>query len=248
MHRLRLSACALVLAAASAGAEPLRVAVELAEGHATVEVDAGEGPPGWAAYYRAIIARYLQAMERYLGVPFHPAAAPYLAHSGGAPTIRLIGRSEVVLDGQRVGGVNNSAGLFDTERAILVEYGLAEVGSPALVLHELGHFFYDLPGAQSAWVTEGGASFLPLAMTAAGYLPLSVEERDSIALHWGPAAHHRRRGSTWPSSATSASPTPTASPSGTTRPSRRSSSCTRSLARRATAAFCARSSPTAPLT
>ncbi len=242
MHRLRLSACALVLAAASAGAEPLRVAVELAEGHATVEVDAGEGPPGWAAYYRAIIARYLQAMERYLGVPFHPAAAPYLAHSGGAPTIRLIGRSEVVLDGQRVGGVNNSAGLFDTERAILVEYGLAEVGSPALVLHELGHFFYDLPGAQSAWVTEGGASFLPLAMTAAGYLPLSVEERDSIALHWGPAAHHRRRGSTWPSSATSASP------SGTTRPSRCSSSCTRSLARRATAAFSVRSSPTAPLT
>ena len=59
MHRLRLSACALVLAAASAGAEPLRVAVELAEGHATVEVDAGEGPPGWAAYYPAIVARYL---------------------------------------------------------------------------------------------------------------------------------------------------------------------------------------------
>ena len=185
-----LAICLVVVAAAAAPAERGRVLVQLAEGGVGVDVEASGGPAGWAHYYRGTTARYLEALERYLEVPFHHAAAPYFAaapaEAAAPPAIRLIGRQEVVLQGQRVGGLNNSAGLFDAERAILVEYGLAGLGTPALVLHELGHFyFYDLPDGETAWLTEGIASFLPLAVAAAGELQLVADEAVAIASHWG---------------------------------------------------------------
>ena len=160
--------------------------VALAAGDVAVEVEGRAGPSGWASYYHTLTVTYLRALEAYLEVPFHDAAAAYYRANDGRPRIRIVGQAEVALEGQRVGGLNNSAGLFPVERGILVEPGLAGIGTPALVLHELAHFyFYDLPQAETAWLTEGIASFLAVAMVASGDLRLPTAEAASLAAHWG---------------------------------------------------------------
>ena len=85
----------------------------------------------------------------------------------------IVGRNQVLLNGAWIGAYNNTAGFFPGERGIFVEYRLTPPGNPALVLHELGHFWlHDLARVTQAsaadvgapWFNEGAVSLLPLSL------------------------------------------------------------------------------------
>ncbi len=106
----------------------------------TLEYDTGNDE--WSSYIMQKTEMYLPAVKKYLGIPL-PRTEPFKIH----------GRDEVYYDrpdpgkyGTRVGGVN----FWDY---IGIEYGLTETGKPALLLHELGHFWYGsqyMPGLKKS--------------------------------------------------------------------------------------------------
>ena len=106
----------------------------------------------------------------------------------------IVGRNQVLLNGAWIGAYNNTAGFFPGERGIFVEYRLTPPGNPALVLHELGHFWlHDRARVTQAsaadvgapWFNEGAVSLLPLSLLQAGLLPLTPTEAATIGVHWG---------------------------------------------------------------
>lgn len=61
-----------------------------------------------------------------------------------------------------------------------MEPDLSPAGYPALLFHELGHFYFsDLP-----WLSEGLVSFLPLVLYKEKKIQLTKEELVSIAEEW----------------------------------------------------------------
>jgi hypothetical protein len=135
-------------------------------------------------------------MERYLDRALSDVAAGFF---DGMPTpwiIRIHGRETVMVGDIHIGAYNNSAGRLPGERAITMEYRLAPPGDPALVLHELTHFFFLggppalEPGAKpdenaSSWFIEGICSMTPLAVADAGLMTLPKGEDHAIREHWG---------------------------------------------------------------
>jgi len=67
-----------------------------------------------------------------------------------------------------------------------VKIGHSEKNAPALLYHELGHFWYGYaPGhTQIEWLVEGIVSFLPMAMHEAGMLPMTGEEHGDMISGW----------------------------------------------------------------
>src|SRR5262249_25604292 len=128
-------------------------------------------------------------VEEYLNMPLHQGAEGWVATGDDRKPIRVHGAERVTLYGKWIGAYNNSAGIFDGERAIFVEYRLTPPGDPAVVLHELSHFwFHDrsrLAKDQTLtsgvpWFNEGVCSMLPWVA-----LNLSHEESRAIRVHWG---------------------------------------------------------------
>ncbi|OHD59412.1 MAG: hypothetical protein A2014_12800 [Spirochaetes bacterium GWF1_49_6] len=68
-----------------------------------------------------------------------------------------------------------------------IEIGPASVESPALLFHELNHYWFGYYGtdSDSRWLIEGLMSFIPMAMYENGYLDLTEKERKKINSAWG---------------------------------------------------------------
>ena len=173
----------LFLPAHLSGRQEKSVPIQLIGGEARLEIVDERGDSSWSSYYAREVPAYLKACESYTAIPFHATAAPFYESlpADRRWEVRLIGREKVFLNGVWVGGYNNSSGIYGDDRGIFVEYGRTAVREPALVLHELGHFwFYSIP-----WLSEGIVSFLPLVLNAEGLLSLSPAELKSIWVSWG---------------------------------------------------------------
>ena len=158
-----------IIAGRLAGAAELRGEVTLSRGSLPLTVVYGPGREIWARYVLERTRSYLPAVESYLGVKL-----PYRG------TIRIEGHRRVTLNGKWVGGLNWPLG------TLRMEYNLLRVGNPALLYHELGHFWFGLRGREELpWMVEGVVSYLPLAMAEAGHFPLAPGQAGVLRGHWG---------------------------------------------------------------
>ena len=111
----------------------------------TLEMDPGNDE--WAEYVMRITERFLPAAEEYLGAPL-PRTEPFIIHGRD---VVLYDRPDPGKYGTRVGGVN----FWDY---IGIEYELTYIGEPALLFHELGHFWYGSlyrsAGEETNWLIE----------------------------------------------------------------------------------------------
>ena len=126
--------------------------MKLSTGAVEYSVSYDGGKKDWAEYVLSGIGRYLEASEKYLAEKFP-----------GVDSFPVNGKEEVTYRGVRVGGKN----LGDS---VELEYGISKRGEPALLFHELGHFWYGYPDGgdgsseELSWLVEGVVSFLPVAM------------------------------------------------------------------------------------
>jgi hypothetical protein len=155
-----------------------------------------DGDEVWARNVADRACAFLPVAEAYFDMPFHEAAAS-MFHDVPSPwTVRIVGRARVMLGDVHIGAYNNTSGVFGPDRAIFVEYGLAPVGNPAVILHELSHDWVRgrgavlKPGAPRddnapSWFLEGIASLAPIEMSATGRLALPKGEEHAMRKHWG---------------------------------------------------------------
>ncbi|GBF39762.1 hypothetical protein [Leptospira johnsonii] len=136
----------------------------------------------WDKYAFEKTKKILDAYESYLGIPFHQAASPIFKTlpSSEKDKIRLVLKDTVFLNGTRVGGYNNVSGELGKEHGIFMELGLVPPGYPALLLHELGHYYFTEP----SWLSEGIVSYLPYLLSKRGYLKLDADEFQSVIEEW----------------------------------------------------------------
>ncbi|EMJ99888.1 hypothetical protein [Leptospira sp. B5-022] len=136
----------------------------------------------WDKYASDKTKKILDAYESYLGISFHQASSPIFKTlpSSEKDKIRLILKDTVFLNGTRVGGYNNVSGELGKELGIFMELGLVPPGYPALLLHELGHYYFTEP----SWLSEGIVSYLPYLLSKRGYLKLDADELQSVTEEW----------------------------------------------------------------
>jgi len=137
----------------------------------------------WNTYAAQCAKKILVAYEKALGIHFQKATVHYYKHvpEEEKNTIRIVGKEKVELNGKWVGGYNNTSGIFGNDRGIFVEFGLSPVGNPAVIMHELGHFWF----ASIPWLNEGIVSFAPLFFADNSLLKLKTKEYKAIQNHWG---------------------------------------------------------------
>ncbi|TGK07108.1 hypothetical protein EHO59_03090 [Leptospira semungkisensis] len=136
----------------------------------------------WNQYAFEKTKGLLDAYESFIGVSFHQAAAP-IYKSLPEPEknkVKLILKEAVFLNGTRIGGYNNVSGDLGKDLGIFMEPGIVPRGYPALLLHELGHFYFTEP----SWLSEGIVSFLPYLLTKKGTLKLDSEELSAVMDEW----------------------------------------------------------------
>jgi hypothetical protein len=177
------------------GEATIERAVTLRNGLVRVVVE-HDGDERWARNVADHACAFLPAAEAYFDVPFHVAAAG-MFHGMTSPwTVRIVGRPKVVLGEVPIGAYNNTSGIFGPDRAIFVEYRLAPIGNPAVILHELSHDWVHgrgaalKPGAprndyDPSWLIEGMASMAPIEMAKTGKLALPEGEELAMRAHWG---------------------------------------------------------------
>ncbi len=136
----------------------------------------------WDKYAFEKTKKILDAYESYLGIPFHQASSLIFKTlpSSEKDKIRLVLKDTVFLNGTRVGGYNNVSGELGKELGIFMELGLVPPGYPALLLHELGHYYFTEP----SWLSEGIVSYLPYLLSKRGYLKLDSDELQSVTEEW----------------------------------------------------------------
>jgi hypothetical protein len=152
----------------------MTIDVRAPSGVISLSIRYDQGREAWAQWVAESAARFVVAAERWTGVPFR------------SRKLRVEGSDEVWFDPPtgapvRVGGVNDG-------RAVKVEYGLAAIGEPWLLFHELGHFWFDYDWSHARdgfWFIEGLVSNMAQAMAESGELSLAPSERDSIRAAWG---------------------------------------------------------------
>ncbi len=125
-----------------------------------VSIQYPERPGGgrWAAYALEATGKFLPLAEQYLDTPFT-----------GTRGFKII--------------VCDKCGSMDSGT---VKIGHSDKNSPALLFHELGHFWYGYaPGyTKIEWLVEGIVSFLPMAMHEKGILAMTGEERGDLINGW----------------------------------------------------------------
>ncbi|TGL61135.1 hypothetical protein EHQ64_14665 [Leptospira sarikeiensis] len=136
----------------------------------------------WDKYASEKTKKVLDAYESYLGITFQQASSPIFKTlpSSEKDKIRLVLKEAVLLNGTRVGGYNNVSGELGKDLGIFMEIGLVPPGYPALLLHELGHYYFTEP----AWLSEGIVSYLPYLLSKRGYLKLDPDELQSVMEEW----------------------------------------------------------------
>ncbi|TGK11690.1 hypothetical protein EHO60_05185 [Leptospira fletcheri] len=136
----------------------------------------------WNQYAFEKTRDLIDAYESYTGVSFQRATVPVYKTlpESEKNRIRLVLKESVYLNGTRIGGYNNVSGGTGKELGIFLESGLVPIGSPALLLHELGHYYFTEP----IWLTEGIVSFLPFLLAKKGILKLTKQEISSVSDEW----------------------------------------------------------------
>ncbi|TGK03247.1 hypothetical protein EHQ53_06500 [Leptospira langatensis] len=136
----------------------------------------------WNQYAFEKTKGLIDAYESYTGVNFHQAAAPIYKSlpESEKNKIKLVLKDAVFLNGTRIGGYNNVSGDLGKDLGIFMEPGIVPKGYPALLLHELGHFYFTEP----SWLSEGIVSFLPYLLAKKGLLKLDSEELSAVTDEW----------------------------------------------------------------
>ncbi len=141
----------------------------------TMRVEYAAGKEAWADYVLAKSREFLVATTLYLGKPVPKTS-----------TLLIRGRDQVLFElpgfpwsGQPIGGSNYGD-------RIEITYSLSEPGKPALLYHELGHYWFGSSNNDSSvnWLYEGIVSYLPLALKAANLLSIDETTMYWIEAHW----------------------------------------------------------------
>ncbi|MBM9579138.1 hypothetical protein JWG45_18495 [Leptospira sp. 201903070] len=156
--------------------------IPLSRGELILEIRNSSKDKEWNefAYHKTV--DLFKALESYSGISFHEASAPVFEGRKSSEKFKvlLFLQDQVFLNGTRVGGFNNISGDLGPVRGIFFEPDLAPPGFPALLFHELGHFYF----ADIAWLSEGLVSFLPFVLYKEKKINLSKEELISMAEEW----------------------------------------------------------------
>lgn len=152
---LAVSLLALIFPSAAAASQR-SFKVRMKNGPLNVVIEYND--KAWADYIVQQTKIFLPRAEKYVGIPF-----PY-------SNIRI---SPLYCTGCMSWNRNNS---------VLLNYDDTAVGHPAILLHELSHFWFrdDARPVCQEWFYEGIASFLPVAMSERGVLPNTPEYRKEL--------------------------------------------------------------------
>lgn len=168
----------MIISVSLAGEIVLQETVLLTEREVGISIDCDSNKMNWAAYTLTKSKEFLKGAEVYTGVPYP-----------GPDEIVIRGSDTVIsedpgspLYGQRVGGSN----LWNL---VALEYNLSPVEQPALLFHELTHYWFGYSerfgNSEVSWLIEGMASYLTPAMADEKILQLSSQEYESVFNHWG---------------------------------------------------------------
>jgi|GEM_PF-5968465 len=135
----------------------------------SVKISFDKGREEWAQRNLKEAEVYLKALEHYLNQTYGFRREAGFSISG----------EDRVYDGTKWLG-----GTTDME-TVRLEYRLTPAGNPALLYHELGHFWFLGAPEESQWIIEGIVSFLPIAMNDDGYLADEYCPEKKIYEYWG---------------------------------------------------------------
>ncbi|PJZ41114.1 hypothetical protein CH370_12780 [Leptospira kmetyi] len=156
--------------------------IPLNRGELVLEIRNSSQDKEWNEFAYRKTADLFRALESYSGISFHEASASVFEGQRASEKYKvlLVVQDQILLNGTRVGGYNNISGDLGPARGIFMEPDLSPAGYPALLFHELGHFYFsDIP-----WLSEGLVSFLPLVLYKEKKIQLTKEELVSIAEEW----------------------------------------------------------------
>ncbi|EMJ98050.1 hypothetical protein [Leptospira alstonii] len=156
--------------------------IPLNRGELALEIRNGSQDKSWNEFAYRKTSDLFKALESYTGISFHEASASVFEGQKASEKYKvlLVVQDRILLNGTRVGGYNNISGDFGPTRGIFMESDLSPAGYPALLFHELGHFYFsDLP-----WLSEGMVSFLPFVLYKEKKINLTKEELISMAEEW----------------------------------------------------------------
>ncbi|EMK10873.1 hypothetical protein LEP1GSC166_3539 [Leptospira kirschneri] len=156
--------------------------IPLSRGELVLEIQNHSQDKNWNEFAYHKTSDLFKALESYSGISFHEASASVFEGQKASEKYKVlvIVQDRILLNGTRVGGYNNISGDLGSVRGIFMEPNLSPVGYPALLFHELGHFYFsDLP-----WLSEGLVSFLPFVLYKERKINLTKEELISIAEEW----------------------------------------------------------------
>ncbi|EMM74500.1 hypothetical protein M9Y82_05745 [Leptospira weilii] len=156
--------------------------IPLNRGELILEIRNNSQDSTWNEFARRKTSDFFRALESYSGISFHEASASIFEDQKASEKYKvlLIVQDQIFLNGTRVTGYNNISGDLGTTRGIFMEPDLSPIGYPALLFHELGHFYF----SDLAWLSEGLVSFLPFVLYKEKKIDLTKEELISIAEEW----------------------------------------------------------------
>lgn len=136
--------------------------IPLNRGELILEIRNNSQDSTWNEFARRKTSDFFRALESYSGISFHEASASIFEDQKASEKYKvlLIVQDQIFLNGTRVTGYNNISGDLGTTRGIFMEPDLSPIGYPALLFHELGHFYF----SDLAWLSEGLVSFLPFVL------------------------------------------------------------------------------------
>lgn len=146
----------------SAEAEEIITYAKIRSGELKIIFRFAKGKEDWVAPLVTEAPRYISLVERYMGSPFY--YHDYIIIKGCA-----------------------GCGCYMDGHVIHLDYSYQPTSNPAVLFHEINHywFYYYNPRQLNEWFIEGVASFLPVAMGRAGYLPNSAKYTQLIDFWWG---------------------------------------------------------------
>ncbi|EMF83083.1 hypothetical protein LEP1GSC188_2133 [Leptospira weilii serovar Topaz str. LT2116] len=136
--------------------------IPLNRGELILEIRNNSQNSNWNEFAHRKTSDFFRALESYSGISFHEASASIFEDQRTSEKYKvlLIIQDQIFLNGTRVTGYNNISGELGTTRGIFMEPDLSPIGYPALLFHELGHFYF----SDLAWLSEGLVSFLPFVL------------------------------------------------------------------------------------
>ncbi|XDD50302.1 hypothetical protein AB3N59_00300 [Leptospira sp. WS92.C1] len=156
--------------------------IPLSRGELILEIKNSSQEKEWNEFAYRKTTDLFKALESYSGISFHEASASVFEGQRATEKFKvlLVVQDQILLNGTRVGGYNNISGDLGPARGIFMEPDLSPPGFPALLFHELGHFYF----SDIAWLSEGLVSFLPFVLYKENKIKLSKEELISMAEEW----------------------------------------------------------------